>query len=185
MNLGMNITLNLTLGSGTVAAATEGAFAGLPSIAFSLGIEGERFAEVSAARGRRDEEGDAITQAAAARCLELTQVILAREEREAVAREGAPRPCVVHNINLPSNVSATSEVRETTLASALMPPLFERLSPEESTVESVEGAFQLRFCFSKEWHHTHNPNNSDLRALQAGYISHCVLDWGGVSVPST
>ena len=188
MNLGMNITLNLTLGSGTVAAATEGAFAGLPSIAFSLGIEGERFAEVSAARGWRDEEGNAITRAAAARCLELTQVILAREEREAVAREGAPRSCVVHNINLPAHVSVTSEVRETTLASAPMPSLFERL-PESEGVESEgvesEGAFQLRFCFAKEWRYTHNPESSDLRALRAGAISHCVLDWGRLSVPST
>ena len=55
MNLGFNTTLVLTLSSGTVAAATEGALAGLPAFAFSLAIAHDEFMQVSRARGYRDE----------------------------------------------------------------------------------------------------------------------------------
>lgn len=165
MNLGVNITLNLTLGSGTVAAATEGAFAGLQAIAFSLAIPGERFAEVSAARGKRDAAGDAITFAAAQRCLELTTKLL----NEPV------QPFHVHNINLPAQVNADSPVRRTQLARAQMPALYKVLARDE-------GQQRLCFEFSRDWAYQFNPIDSDLRALQAGEISHCLLNWGQLSV---
>lgn len=165
MNLGMNITLNLTLGSGTVAAATEGAFAGLPAIAFSLAISADDFAGVSAARGRRDERGDQITRVAARRCLELTVDLL----------KGPVQPYQVHNINLPPAVSLESPVRRTQLARALMPSLYEELASEGD-------AKRLQFKFSRTWDYSHNPKDSDLRAISEGLISHCVLDWSRVSL---
>ncbi len=174
MNLGFNASLNLTLGSGTVAAATEGALAGLPAAAFSLSIPPEDFARVSAARGRRGEEWDEVTRAAAARCLELTLELLA-ESPTSWERSGGLSH-VVHNINLPARVDARTPVRETTLARGPMPSLFERLDDGEE-----EGAARLRFGFARAWDYTHLPPDADLAALRAGAISRCVLDWARVA----
>lgn len=165
MNLGVNTSLNLTLGSGTVAAATEGAFAGLMAIAFSLAIPGEEFAKVSEARGKRNVEGDRITRIAAQRCLELTTELL----------DDPVYPYHVHNINLPPYVTEQAPVRQTQLAQAMMPSLFE-LSSEDTMKK------RFTFKFSREWTYTHNPNNSDLKALQEGVISHCLIDWSRLSV---
>jgi broad specificity polyphosphatase/5'/3'-nucleotidase SurE len=157
-----------------VAAATEGAFAGLPSIAFSLGIEGDKFAEVSGARGHRDEVGDAITRVAAERCRQLNHELISAE----LAQEEGARPFVVHNVNLPPHVGLDTPVRRTCSARALMPSLFERVSGEAPSALSSEGeGFELRFSFARDWSYMHNPSSSDLEVYRAGEISHCVLDW--------
>ena len=136
-----------------------------PSLAFSLAIPGERFAEVSGARGRRDEAGDQVTRVAAERCLELTEALLSEPTL----------PFHVHNINLPPAVSRSSPVRRTQLARATMPNLYKAL-------QVGEGHKRLSFEFSRDWDYRYNPADSDLRALEAGEISHCLLNWGQLSV---
>jgi len=176
MNLGYNATLNLTLGSGTVAAATEGALAGLPAVAFSLSIPPDEFERVAAARGRRGAEWDAVTRAAAARCRDLTLELLA-ESPTSWERSGGLSH-VVHNVNLPARVDAHTPVVHTTLARGPMPSLFERLAGGEE-----EGVARLRFGFARAWDYTYLPEDADLAALRAGAISRCALDWARVASP--
>ena len=166
MNLGFNTTLTLTLGSGTVAAATEGALAGLPAIAFSLSIPHEQFQEVNLSRGHRGEEGDKITRCAAQRALAITRELL-----------NVPQPSYsVHNINFPADVNEYSPVERTELAHNQIPSLF---SPIEDTIEGSSGSECQRFSFSfsSAWQYTHNPDNSDITALRRGSISHTLLRW--------
>lgn len=173
MNLGFNASLNLTLGSGTVGAATEGALAGLRAVAFSLSIPPDDFERVAAARGRRGAGGDAVTRAAAARCLELTLELLVGPSSW---EESGGLSHVVYNVNLPAWVDAGTPVVNTTLARGPMPSLFERLDGGEE-----EGVARLQFGFSRRWEHTYLPDHCDLVALRAGAISRCALDWARVA----
>ena len=111
MNLGFNVTLPLTLGSGTVAAATEGALAGLPAIAFSLSIPRDEFASVSKAHGQRGEGGDRLTRIAAAHAGRITETILS----------GPHEPFVVHNVNTPADIREDSPLTQTTMTISRCP----------------------------------------------------------------
>ena len=52
INLGYNITLPMILSSGTVEAALEGSFLGIPSIAVSMAITSEKFDSVRESGGQ-------------------------------------------------------------------------------------------------------------------------------------
>lgn len=170
MNLGFNISLPLTLGSGTVAAATEGALAGLPSIAFSLALESHDFSRVSARHGQRDAAGDAITRCAAARALKITQELLCQPHI----------PYSVHNINFPPRVSESAPITPTELALSELPSLF---TPLESPSEE-DAPRRFTFHFASTWNYTYNPDNSDLQALKRGEISHTIIRWDHIGSPT-
>lgn len=183
MNLGFNVSLPLTLSSGTVAAATEGALAGLPAIAFSLAIAHHDFMTVSGARGHRDPEGDAITHRAARRALAFTESILSAD----------PIPYSVHNVNFPADFAEDAPIIETELTLSRMPSLFKPISQppedqseEQSEEQSGESSDHLRrytFSFASEWEHTHNPLSADLNTIRRGEISHTLLRWDSISAP--
>jgi 5'-nucleotidase len=187
MNLGFNVSLPLALGSGTIAAATEGALAGLPAIAFSLALESRDFAKVSGQHGRRDEEGDKITRRAATRALAITQEILSRPQP----------PYSVHNVNFPPRLTEEAPLTQTELALSEIPSLFAPLemspdtrdpetpmtTPRADQISSDESSPPRRYAFSftSQWNHTHNPERSDLQALKRGEISHTVIRWDKIS----
>lgn len=164
MNLGFNTTLALTLSSGTVGAATEGALAGLPAFAFSLEIPHTDFLDVSQAHGHRTEEGNRLTRIAATHALKLTSDLLLKPHR----------PYTVHNINFPAYVTPTSPVRQTTQAIGHMPSLFTQVSEDPECYQ---------FTFSKTWTYTHNPPHSDLNTIRNNEISHTMIDWSTLSPP--
>jgi len=186
MNLGFNISLPLTLSSGTVGAATEGALAGLPSIAFSLALPAHDFAQVTAQHGRRGEAGDRITRRAASRALEITRDLLAQPQL----------PYSVHNINFPPNLSEDAPLTRTELALSEIPSLFEpiqtprEMSPNShlstdiqsaDTYHSERSPRRYQFSFASRWNYTHNPEGSDLKAIKRGEISHTLIRWDQVS----
>ena len=174
MNLGFNTTLALTLSSGTVGAATEGALAGLPAIAFSLMIPHDEFLTVSKAHGYRGAR-DQVTRAAAQKARELVDQILSQPNI----------PLSVHNINFPAEVNAQSPVEQTTLALNQMPSLFaldqERTQQDFKAAQKSSSEGIYSFVFSKEWKFLNNPENSDLKTLQSGAISHTLINWGMIS----
>ena len=168
MNLGFNVSLPLTLGSGTVAAATEGALAGLPAIAFSLSIPRDEFMMVSREKGRRDEQGEHITRAAAEHARIITHQIL---------NESQPPYCV-HNINFPPHVTAQSQVSSTTMTLSHMPSLFAPINTSNGSDQSRQFSFE----FARSWQHTYNPEHSDIEAIKRGEISHTILRWDQVAL---
>lgn len=165
MNLGFNTTLTLTLGSGTVAAATEGALAGLPAIAFSLSIPHDQFQGVSEAHGHRGAEGDQITRIAAQRAAEITEQLL--KEKQPLYS--------VHNVNFPPSVTQETPVDETELALNQIPSLFQPVQAGDEDCGHLKRSFS--FSFSSSWAYTHNPSNSDIETLKRGSISHSLLRW--------
>ena len=168
MNLGFNVSLPLTLGSGTVAAATEGALAGLPAIAFSLSIPRDEFMQVSQAKGQRDERGEQITRIAAEHARKITHKLL-----------GQPHiPYTVHNIKFPPQLTEDAPVKSTTMTISRMPSLF-----TQHTADGDEGGVRrFSFDFARSWHHTYNPETSDIEAVKRGEISHTTLRWDRLSL---
>lgn len=173
MNLGFNVSLPLTLSSGTVAAATEGALAGFPAIAFSLAISHHEFATVSGARGHRGPEGDELTRRAARRALALTESILSTP----------PPPYSVHNINFPAEFAEDAPVIETELTLSRMPSLFKPIIETDTQAgDQTKSSRRYTFSFASEWEHTHNPVSADLNTIRRGEISHTLLRWDSISI---
>ena len=178
MNLGFNVSLPLTLGSGTVAAATSGAlYGGIHAIALSLMIDHASFFKTSKARGHRDEEGNHITRCAAQRATHLIKDIIKTD----------PVLYQVHNINFPAYVNSETPLVRTSLALAQMPSLFSACSPDgtllspdpiNETSQSSERSFT--FTFSREWTYTRNPSTSDVQVVRNQEISYTILDWSQI-----
>lgn len=163
MNLGFNVSLPLTLGSGTVAAATEGALAGLPAIAFSLAIPREEFMAVSKAKGQRQADGEQRTRIAAEHARRITSEILSESQS----------PYSVHNINFPPHIAEKAQVTSTTMTLSHMPSLFAPID----TLAQTDQSKRFTFEFARSWEHTYNPSNSDIEAINRGEISHTILGW--------
>lgn len=158
INVGRNDGLGFILGSGTVAGACEGALHGLPAVALSQSIPPELYETVKA-RG-------ADLEPAFLELLRTSARHAARLVPELVG--GMPsRTFVVHNVNFPHPCTASSEVRRTVPARVLLPALF---SPRDE-----DGTHRLVFRPGDD----HSPITpmTDRAALDAGYISHTVLDF--------
>ena len=167
INLGFNVSLPLTLSSGTVAAATEGALAGLPAFAYSLAIPRDQFMQVSKTRGKRDESGDQLTQIAAEHARKLTLELLQQDQQA----------YTVHNINFPAQITKETQRVSTTMTISQMPSLF---APIES---SSTGHPQFSFTFANQWKQTYKPSHADTEVLHQGQISHTLLKWDQLSEP--
>lgn len=157
INLGFNVTLPLVLSSGTVAAATEGALAGLPAIALSQQIPGRRFDAVRRSGGR-DPEMLLSIRASAARAVDLTAAVIER---------GPPDRPIVHNINFPMGVTPETPVQRTRLALLQLGRCF---------AEGDDGAHRFGFPAGrvKDLQPT---EETDRSCLARGHISHTVLDY--------
>jgi 5'-nucleotidase len=158
INIGYNTTEALTLSSGTIAGALEGAFWGLPAIALSKCVPKDLFPEVSRSKGQ--------TSGDFSRSLQSAALWAAKLSRDAIA--SPPPSGTVLNINFPPETTDTSSIRETTPAKVELGSLFE---------ESRPGRF--RFCFH-EGLTVHEDADTDRAALDAGYISRSLLDFSKV-----
>jgi 5'-nucleotidase len=158
INIGLNASLPFILGSGTVAGACEGALHGLPGIAFSQCLSPAIYEHLKESCGSPDASLLSILRISAAHAARIVPGLVAAT---------APKSFVVHNINFPYPCTPESEVRRAVPARLLLPGLF---SPR-----SEDGTHRLVFKLGDD---TSPPTPlTDRAALDAGYISHSVLDF--------
>ncbi len=158
INVGLNTTLGFVLGSGTLAGAWEGALHGLPGIAFSQEVADAVYERLKSAGGEPDGDLRETLDASARHAARLAPELLAA---------CPPRSFVIHNVNFPLPCVATTSVRRTVPARLLVPGLF---SPQAD-----DGTHRLIFKAGVD----HSPALplTDLAAVEAGWISHTVLDY--------
>jgi 5'-nucleotidase len=158
INVGLNASLPFILGSGTVAGACEGALHGLPGIAFSQCLSIPVYDDLKDKGGHPDEVLLGIIRASAAHAATMTPSLVSSTPAQGF---------VVHNVNFPFPCVAGTEVRLTVPARFLLPGLF---SPQ-----AEDGTHRLVFKLGTDT----SPSLplTDRAALDAGYISHTVLDF--------
>jgi 5'-nucleotidase len=158
MNIGLNASLAFILGSGTVAGACEGALHGLPGLAFSQSLSIPVYDELKEKGGNPDIGLLSVIRTSAAHAARMTPALVA---------ETAPQSFIVHNVNFPYPCAADAQVRRTVPARLLLPGLF---SPQ-----AEDGTHRLVFKLGEDTSPA-TPLN-DRAALDAGFISHTVLDF--------
>jgi 5'-nucleotidase len=158
INIGLNASLSFIVGSGTVAGALEGALNGIPGIALSQSLPIAVYDDLKEHGGVPDAGLLGIVRASARRAAGLAP---------ALAASTAPRSFVVHNVNFPHPCTESTPVRRTVPAHTLLPGLF---SPRAG-----DGTHRLVFRFGDDVSPEGLPTDS--AALQAGHISHSVLDF--------
>jgi 5'-nucleotidase len=163
VNIGSNITMPLSLSSGTLAGAIEGAAWGLPALAYSLELPDEEYLHAQHNRGEISGAGRDSLLAAAARAALFTRARLGETA-------GQIR---VHNINFPRVCAADTPDENTVPAEARLGALFRE-----------KGAGVFRFHWNKDSNSPRFAENSDAACLRRGHISHSVLDYGALGTPS-
>ncbi len=158
INVGVNASLGFILGSGTVAGACEGALHGLPGIAVSQSLDIPVYEALKDRGGTPDGALLAILRETAGHCARIAP---------ALAQATPARSFIVHNLNFPYPCAAGAEVRRTIPARVMLPGLF---SPQ-----GENGTHRLVFRLGEDT----SPETplTDRAALDAGYISHSVLDF--------
>jgi 5'-nucleotidase len=158
MNMGFNCTLGFVIASGTVAGAWEGALHGLPAMAVSQDIAEETYHALKERGGRPDAALLATLKVSAAHAARLAGELLPATP---------PRSFTVHNINLPHPCHPDTPVRRTVLSQFFVPGLF--------TPADAEGRHRLIWTQGED---VSPPEPlTDLKCLEAGCISHTVLDY--------
>ncbi len=161
INVGINCSLTLFLNSGTVAAASEGALWGLPSLAFSQQVPKPFFEAIAA--GRQDEWPEVMQSVAisAQRSVAFTRARLDEPTDASAAR--------IDNINFPNPVTLESPVRRTPLWRRMAAPLFSRQD---------DG----RFAFGYQRGETLQPDDDhDAAWLEKKHITHSVVQLGALT----
>ena len=158
INVGLNASLGFILGSGTVAGACEGSLHGLPGIALSQALDVSVYERVKDAGCQPDAALLEILRSSARHAARLAP---------ALAAETPARSFIVHNLNFPYPCTDKAQVRRTIPARVMLPGLFSPQTPD--------GAHQLVFKLGEDT----SPESplTDRAALEAGYISHTVLDF--------
>jgi 5'-nucleotidase len=158
INIGFNASLGFILGSGTVAGACEGALHGLPGIAFSQRIPIAVYDDLKGKGGRPDPGLLDVLRSSSAHAARLAP---------ALAAQTPVGSFIVHNVNFPHPCSSETQVRRAVPARILTPSLF---SPR-----AKDGTHHFVY---KTWD-DNSPDASltDRAALDAGFISHSVLDF--------
>lgn len=158
MNVGFNCTLGFVIASGTVAGAWEGALHGLPAMAVSQDVPEDTYHRLKEHGGQPDPDLAATLKISAAHAARLAGELLPAT---------APRSFTVHNLNLPCPCRADTPVRRTVLSQFFVPGLF---SPPDT-----EGRHRLIWTQGED---VSPPEPlTDLKCLEAGCISHTVLDY--------
>jgi 5'-nucleotidase len=158
INIGLNASLAFILGSGTVAGACEGALHGIPGIALSQSLPIPVYDDLKERAGQPDGDLMAILRCSAAHAARIAPALAS----------GTPaRSFIVHNVNFPHPCTADSEMRRAVPAQVMIPGLF---SPQ-----AEDGTHRLVFKLGDDT----SPEGilTDRAALDAGYISHTVLDF--------
>jgi 5'-nucleotidase len=158
INIGQNAGLEFIMGSGTVAGASEGALHGLPGIAFSQSIPIAAYDDLKEKGGKPDEGLLSVLRASAAQAALLAP---------ALAAQTPERSFIVHNLNFPHACSAATQVRRAVPARIRAHSLF---SPR-----AEDGTHHFVYRLGEDI----SPGGSltDRAALDAGFISHSVLDF--------
>jgi len=158
INMGLNASLGFILGSGTVAGACEGALHGLPGIALSQSLSIPEYEKLKQAGGQPDAELLATVRSSARHAARIAP---------ALAAGTPPRSFIVHNVNFPDPCPDDAAVRRTVPARVMIPGLF---SPQ-----AEDGTHRMVFKLG----HDTSPEDllTDRAALDAGFISHTVLDF--------
>ncbi|HVU37196.1 MAG TPA: 5'/3'-nucleotidase SurE [Opitutales bacterium] len=157
INLSTNVGLPHILASGTVAGALEGAFWGLPALAFSMELPRARLAEIRHAHGRVGGTLEESLRAAGIHAVEFVRQRLAQSRPD-------PAP-MVHNINFPSVTTSVTPVVQTRPANLKLGALFRRESPA---------------CFKFHYRDEIKPDpapDADATVVAKGCISHSILDY--------
>jgi 5'-nucleotidase len=158
INVGLNASLAFIMGSGTVAGACEGALHGIPGVALSQSLPTDVYDRLKGACGAVDAPLLAQIRISAARAAELAP---------ALAAQTPALSFIVHNLNFPFPCSPLSEVRRTVPARTVLPGLFSR--------QAEDGTHRLVFRMGED--HSPSVPLTDRAALDAGIISHTVLDY--------
>ncbi len=156
INLGYNACLPLILSSGTVGGAMEGAFWGIPAVAFSHVIPQVEFEKIRENHGQVEGDFAESLRHAAKFATKFAESILG-------TKHSTP---VVHNINFPKRTYADTEVTRTEPAPLEGQSLFVR-----------ETAASFKFGKVERDPAPHG-GIDDMQALNDGKISHTILDIG-------
>lgn len=155
INIGYNISESLVLSSGTVAGAIEGAYWGLPAVAYSMSVPDHEFEEIRKSNGQT--KGDfahsliAATQHACRIALETLK--------------DPPQQNSLININFPEKTEGNTPCEETVPANIRIGSLYK---PNEA------GNYVFHFSEGIE---IEENEHSDRSALLRGSISRSVLDF--------
>ncbi|MCA9541641.1 MAG: 5'/3'-nucleotidase SurE [Myxococcales bacterium] len=155
INLGFNVSLILSLSSGTLAGAIEGAMWGLPAVALSQHLDPRRFDVLKRTQGREDPGTRSSVGWSARHAVGLVKTAIATH---------SPRP-VVHSANFPMRVDGETPIEQTRLADLRLRGVFQ---------PSGEGEY--RFVFPQAALPTPVPEDSDLACIRRGHISVTRLD---------
>lgn len=158
INIGFNATMPLSLSSGTLAGAVEGAGWGIPAVAFSLMLPNAAFESIRLQQGRVEGEIGESLLAAATRAVAFTQA--------AVVRRKVPVQMVVDNVNFPERCDAGTTVERTVPAVLPWGSLYQR-----------DAAGSFRFKWQRGDMILNAEENTDVACLERGNISHSVLDY--------
>ena len=158
INVGFNCTLAFIIASGTVAGAWEGALHGLPAMAVSQDVSEETYHRLKEHGGVPDGELLDTLKISAAHAARLAGDLLGTTP---------PRSFTVHNVNFPHPCRADSELKRTVPGHFFVPGLF--------TPADEEGRHKLIWTEGED---VSPPEPlTDLKCLEAGDISHSVLDY--------
>jgi 5'-nucleotidase len=158
INVGFNCSLGFILASGTVAGAWEGALHGLPSMAVSQDISEAIYHQLKEHGGQA--EGDLLAT------LKISATHAARMAGQFLP-DTPPRSFIVHNLNFPDPCRADTPVKVTVPAHFFVPGLF--------TPADDESRHTLIWTQGED---VSPPNPlTDLKCVEAGWISHTVLDY--------
>jgi 5'-nucleotidase len=158
INIGLNASLGFILGSGTVAGACEGALHGIPGVALSQCVSIPLYERLKLQGGEAEAE-----------LVDMVRISSARAARHAPPQVAATpaHSFIVHNVNFPHPCGEDAPVRRTVPARLMTPGLF---SPR-----AADGTHRLVFALGEDT----SPESplTDRAALDAGFISHTVLDF--------
>jgi len=158
INVGFNCSLGFIIASGTVAGAWEGALHGLPAMAVSQDVGEEIYYQLKEHGGVPEGDLLATLKTSAARAARLVDELLTPTP---------PRSFIVHNVNFPDPCRADTPLKQTVPAHFFVPGLF--------TPADEEGRHKLIWAQGEDV----SPAEplTDLKCLEAGCISHTVLDY--------
>lgn len=158
INIGYNISETLILSSGTVAGATEGAFWGLPAVAFSKCVPEHLFENISKNNGKTEGEfTDSLVTAAQHACRIAVDTL-----------KNPPQQNAVININFPEKTEAGTPFEETIPAKVKLGSFYK---PNDS------GKYVFHFSGGIE---IEQSEHSDRAALARGNISRSILDFAQI-----
>jgi 5'-nucleotidase len=156
INIGFNVSMPLSLSSGTLAGAIEGAAWGLPALAFSLDLGDTEFESARRHHGRVSGASLDSLRAAAHHAAKFTLGQIGVQ----------PGQVRVHNINFPKQCAVDTPVERTVPADVRLGCIYKKEAPASFRFQWVrrETAFP-------------ETDGTDTACLMRGHISHSVLNY--------